>query len=105
MLARARRKEPFFQALSPEVVASIRNYVYHREYEPRQIVYFPDDRVKYGRRGAWAVALAPTAVCLMWAEDFTTPEDVQCLIAIQVKSPRMKSTEYYGKRVIHSEGQ
>ena len=38
MLAHALRKEPFFQALSPDVVASIRNYLYHREYEPRQIV-------------------------------------------------------------------
>ena len=109
MLAHALRREPFFQALSPEVVARIRNYVYHREYEPRQIIYFPDDRcehvywvrdgrvevrrvadgrrnltfrhlfpgdlfgeeclVKDGQRGACAVALVPTAVCLMWAED------------------------------------
>jgi len=75
MLAHALRREPFFQALSPEVVARIRNYVYHREYETRQIIYFPDDLfgedclVKDGQRGACAVALAPTAVCLMWAED------------------------------------
>lgn len=96
MLARARRKEPFFQALSPEVVASIRNYVYHREYEPRQIVYFPDDRVKYGRRGAWAVALAPTAVCLMWAEDFR-------LIVADERERALALGQHSGQRVIDLE--
>ena len=47
MLAHARRKEPFFQALSPEVVARIGSYGYHREYEPRQIIYLPDDRCEH----------------------------------------------------------
>jgi len=36
--------EPFFRGLSPAVVRRIEGYVYHREYEPRQVIYFPDDQ-------------------------------------------------------------
>lgn len=37
-------EEPFFSSLSERVLSIVSNYVYHREYEPRQIIYFPDDR-------------------------------------------------------------
>jgi len=42
-LALSLNEEPFFRTISPETVARIANYVYHREYEPRQIIFFPDD--------------------------------------------------------------
>jgi len=42
-LATSLQEVPFFRALSPSVFTRIEDYVYHREYEPRQIVYFPDD--------------------------------------------------------------
>lgn len=35
--------EPFFRDISPGVVARFEAFVYHREYETRQIVFFPDD--------------------------------------------------------------
>jgi len=37
------REEPFFQAMSPAVVAGVEEYVYARTYEPRQVIYFPDN--------------------------------------------------------------
>ena len=59
-LAVSLRDVPFFRSLDDKVLARVGEYVYHREYEPRQIVYFPDDqcdhvywlrsgRVKVGR--------------------------------------------------------
>ena len=42
-LAVSLREVPFFRSLDDEVLARVGEYVYHREYEPRQIVYFPDD--------------------------------------------------------------
>lgn len=37
------KDHPFFQNLSDDVVARIEPYVHHRAYEPRQIIFFPDD--------------------------------------------------------------
>lgn len=37
-------EEPFFSSLNESLLSRVSNYVYHREYEPRQIIYFPDDR-------------------------------------------------------------
>ncbi len=37
------RDEPFFRSVSDAALARIEEYAYHREFEPRQIVYFPDD--------------------------------------------------------------
>ncbi len=42
-MALSLRDEPFFRSLSESVITRVEGYVYHREYEPRQIVYFPDD--------------------------------------------------------------
>lgn len=42
-LALSLREEPFLRGMSDHVVAKIETLVYHREYETRQIVYFPDD--------------------------------------------------------------
>ena len=42
-LALSLNEEPFFRTMNPATVARIANYVYHREYEPRQIIFFPDD--------------------------------------------------------------
>lgn len=39
--------EPFFRAMSGVVVARLEGYVYHREYETRQIIFFPDDPCDY----------------------------------------------------------
>lgn len=36
-------EHPFFANFSQPLIKEIAGYVYHREYEPRQIVYFPDD--------------------------------------------------------------
>jgi len=41
------RLDPFFQDLSEDALARVKDYVYHREYEPHQIVYFPDDPCDY----------------------------------------------------------
>lgn len=46
-LALSLREEPFFRDFSPKTISKIENCVYHREYEPRQIVYFPDDPCDY----------------------------------------------------------
>lgn len=40
-------EEPFFRAMTPVVRARIEAYVYHREYDIRQVVYFPDDPCDY----------------------------------------------------------
>ncbi|HIJ65103.1 MAG TPA: Crp/Fnr family transcriptional regulator [Candidatus Hydrogenedentes bacterium] len=37
------RQEPFFRGMSEATLGGVKDYLYHREYEPRQIVYFPDD--------------------------------------------------------------
>ncbi len=37
------REEPFFCNMTPAVVASIEEYVYFRAYEPRQVIYFPEN--------------------------------------------------------------
>ena len=42
-LALSLRDEPFFRTMREETLNSIKDFVYHRQYEPRQIVYFPDD--------------------------------------------------------------
>ncbi|MDQ1257267.1 MAG: family transcriptional regulator, cyclic receptor protein [Candidatus Hydrogenedentes bacterium] len=42
-LALSLREEPFFRTMSESLLTRIENYVFHREYETRQIVYFPDD--------------------------------------------------------------
>ncbi len=39
--------EPFFREMSEHVVSRLQDYVYHREYEFRQIIYFPDDSCDY----------------------------------------------------------
>lgn len=36
--------EKFFTALSADVVARVETFAYQRQYAPRQIVFFPDDR-------------------------------------------------------------
>ena len=41
------REEPFFRPMSEAVQARVENLVYHRRYEPRQIVFFPDDACDY----------------------------------------------------------
>ena len=40
-------EEPFFKAMSPSVLAKVEAYVYHRSYESRQVIYFPDDPCDY----------------------------------------------------------
>ncbi len=42
-LAHSLHEEPFFRDMSAHVLARVEEFVYHREFEPRQIVYFPDD--------------------------------------------------------------
>lgn len=37
------REHPFFAPLSESLTARIEELVYHREYEPRQVIYFPGD--------------------------------------------------------------
>ena len=39
--------EPFFRDMTPSVRQRIEAFVYHREYDRRQIVYFPDDPCDY----------------------------------------------------------
>lgn len=46
-LALSLHQEPFFRGMSRPVVDRIVTYVYHRQYEPRQIIYFPDDPCDY----------------------------------------------------------
>jgi len=46
-LALSLHQEPFFRGMTRSVVDRIEAFVYHREYEPRQIVYFPDDPCDY----------------------------------------------------------
>lgn len=41
------QEEPFFREMSAGVVARLEAFVYHRPYEERQIVYFPDDPCDY----------------------------------------------------------
>ena len=41
------RDEPFFRTMSDSLLSRIESYVFHRDYEPRQIVYFPDDPPDY----------------------------------------------------------
>ncbi len=41
------REEPFFRDTNEAVLARIEPYVYSRDYEPRQIIYFPDDPCDY----------------------------------------------------------
>ncbi len=40
-------EEPFFKTMSRPVLAKIEAYVYHRNYDARQVVYFPDDPCDY----------------------------------------------------------
>ena len=46
-LALSLRDEPFFRTLSEGARSHIEDFAYHREYEPRQIIYFPDDACDY----------------------------------------------------------
>lgn len=39
--------EPFFRDMSAAVVARLEGYVYHRDYETRQIIFFPEDPCDY----------------------------------------------------------
>jgi len=41
------RELPFFAALSQECFSHIESFIYHRDYEKRQIIYFPDDACDY----------------------------------------------------------
>ena len=41
------REEPFFRSMSEPVVTRLERFAHHREYEPRQIIYFPDDPCDY----------------------------------------------------------
>lgn len=48
------REDPFFRAIDPGLVSRIEELVYEREYEARQIIFFPDDlcdQVFWVRRG------------------------------------------------------
>ncbi|HOZ47768.1 MAG TPA: Crp/Fnr family transcriptional regulator [Candidatus Hydrogenedentes bacterium] len=47
-LALSLREDPFFRTMSDGLVERIEEFVFHREFEPRQIVYFPDDACDYG---------------------------------------------------------
>ncbi len=40
-------EEPFFKGMGGSVLTKIEAYVYHRSYEARQVVYFPDDPCDY----------------------------------------------------------
>ena len=37
------KDHPFFQSFSAELIARIEPFIQHRAYEPRQIIFFPDD--------------------------------------------------------------
>jgi len=53
------RGEPFFHDLDEETLARIESYVYHRDYEPRQVIFFPDDPCDYAywvRKGRVRIA-------------------------------------------------
>jgi CRP-like cAMP-binding protein len=39
--------EPFFRDMSAAVVARLEGYVYHRDFETRQIIFFPEDPCDY----------------------------------------------------------
>lgn len=41
------RDEPFFRSMSDALLTRIESYVFHREYEPKQIVFFPDDPLDF----------------------------------------------------------
>jgi len=41
------RELPFFAGLSPECFGQAETYVYHRDYEKRQIIFFPHDACDY----------------------------------------------------------
>lgn len=41
------QEEPFFRDISAPVVARLEGFVYHREYESRQIIFFPEDPCDY----------------------------------------------------------
>ena len=41
------REEPFFRAMSDALLEKMEGFVFHREYEPRQIIRFPDDPWDY----------------------------------------------------------
>ena len=40
-------EEPFFRSMTPIVRAKVEAFVYHRDYDIRQVVYFPDDPCDY----------------------------------------------------------
>jgi CRP/FNR family cyclic AMP-dependent transcriptional regulator len=40
-------EEYFFDGLDPAIAAGLDAYAWHRQYDPRQIIYFPDDRCDY----------------------------------------------------------
>lgn len=40
-------EEPFFRSMNTDVVERLNAFAYHRRYEPRQIIYFPDDACDY----------------------------------------------------------
>ncbi len=40
-------EEPFFTGISRETIERLNALAYHRSYEPRQIIYFPDDACDY----------------------------------------------------------
>lgn len=40
-------EEKFFHGLDPAVTAGLDAYAWHRQYDPRQIIYFPDDQCDY----------------------------------------------------------
>jgi len=42
-LALTLKDHPFFRNLSGELISRVEQFVHHREYEPRQIIYFPED--------------------------------------------------------------
>lgn len=53
--------EPFFQRMGRETISRVEAYAYHRRYEPRQIIFFPDDPcdfVYWVREGRVKVGLA-----------------------------------------------
>ena len=46
-MALSLQDEPFFQSMSAPVMGKVEAVIYHRTYEERQIVYFPDDPCDY----------------------------------------------------------
>ena len=40
-------EEPFFQDIDPDVISRIENFAYHRRFDPRQIIFFPNDPCDY----------------------------------------------------------